>query len=257
MHTMKRLAILSAACLLAVSLFACNPQTPEPVNPSEGETEKPVDTPDTPDTPPTPPAPVVEPGLADAQWIFDADIAAGAAAAWQTDNKLPARFGDFSGAAYISTSAGSGEGPKRSIEGGRIWATSWSEGDAYVFTVPSQTLAAGSSVDFCASFYANSAASPQYWIFEYYDGNNWKSVEKDLYTVPGSDKKYSFAVKYFSAAQYTSFLQHFTLEHPIVDGELKMRCRVAAPVSGNGAVLSPNASAGVGFVNSPWVAAAL
>lgn len=248
------LSLLIAAALGVPSLAGCNPPAVEP----QTDKETPGDVtpgPDTPDTPPPPEIPV-DPALGNAQWYIDESEATASVTAWQTDNKLPCRRGTYAGTAFLSTeSGGHGSEPRREVRSNRIVASHFNEDDAFVFTVPSVSLAAGSSVDFSGSFYATSADAPLYWIFEYKDGNDWKSVEKDLYAVPGTDKKYSFPVKYFSASEYTTFVQSFTLEHAIQGGDLVMRCRVAAPVAGDGSTLSPNASAYVGLVNATWVSA--
>lgn len=167
---------------------------------------------------------------------------------WASGNKFTANMGSLK-TAYISTekgNAGSTE-PQRSTANSSLSVSNLTTGDMICFTLPSVTIAAGSSVDFMTSIMARTSSSPKYWIFEYQDGGVWKSVEKDLYS--DGDVKYSFYIKYFSAENYTNFIQHFTLENDIVDSDLKMRIRAVGSVNNGGGSLSANSSAYINFVN--------
>lgn len=188
-----------------------------------------------------------------AYWEVSATVASNALNTWSSENKFYATALDGASKAYISTfSLSENARLSRVKSGNNIAAAGLGTGDGFEFTYPSVTLAAGTSVDFMAGFITNSLEAPKYWLFEYYEDGEWKTVEKDLRTAKEDPSiKYSFYTKYFSSAQYTEFQQNFTLGKAIA-GDLKMRCRVVGGYNGSGNALTPTSSATVGFVNTTY-----
>ena len=246
---MRRVRIFLIAALSALFVLGCGPEekpTPEP-------TPEPIVNPEpTPEPTPDPPA---TPMSLTAKWEISSSLSSSGATKWANDNKFMAPFGDGANKAYISTSTGNtgGTTPVRGRSGNNIAVANMAPGDAIVFTYPSLTLAKGTTVDFMANFLAPDSSSPKYWIFEYYDGGEWKTVEEDLHVASEDPSlKYSFYVKYFSAYQYTSFFQSFTLSEALVNADLTVRCRVVGNYNNGGGTLSPSTSAYTGIVNNYW-----
>lgn len=192
-----------------------------------------------------------------AKWVNTSSLVSSGLSSWSSSNKFFAQKGEGAGKAYISTFKGNSgtTEPTRTSENNRLAAANLATGDGLEFTWPAQTLAAGTSVDFMTSLMTPNGNAPKYWIFEYYDDGAWKSVEEDLLTANEDPAlKYSFYVKYFSAYQYTTFTQSFTLSKALVNEDLKMRIRAVGRYNNAGGTLSPSAGAYLSFVNSSWQA---
>lgn len=240
--------MLLAGALLA-SPVSCKKPIPAP--PSHEKTDPQPD----PDPDPTPdPTPDPDPlpktvEMVQAKWEISNDRANSGSASWINSNKFFAHEGKLAGKAYFSTTAAEGnKGPVRMINGNNVSAANFAPGDAIEFTMPVTALAAGSTVDFMVTLYTPSAAAPKYWLFEYFDDGQWKYVEADTKAI-GSER-YSFYIKYYSSALYTTFVQSFTTTKDIKNGELKMRCKVVGNVNNGGGTLTPSSTAYVGFVNN-------
>lgn len=254
---MKHIHLLPA--LAALVLLSCGPKIepePTPVPGDETEVTPQPEKPDNPEPEPEPepePAPSAEYLHLTANWANTSSIVSSGLNSWSQSNKFTAQKGDGAGKAYISSFAGSGSGPTRSSNDNKLAISNISEGDGLEFIWPSLTLAAGTSVDFMASLMAPNSFSPKYWIFEYYEDGGWKSVEEDLLSAKeDASLKYSFYVKYFSAYQYTTFTQSFTLQQPIVNSDLRMRIRAVGKMNNAGG--SIGSSGALCFVNANWQA---
>ncbi|MDE6490986.1 MAG: BACON domain-containing protein [Muribaculaceae bacterium] len=115
-------------------------------------------------------------------------------------------------------------------------------GDYLLWSVPSDNLPAGSAVDFMLTISSADNNAPKYWICEILDGDQWRMPkESDLRTTPDGDK-YSFYTKYYSSYQHASFAQSFTLENPVTDGIVRIRCRVVGSRNGSEGTLQPDNS---------------
>lgn len=188
-----------------------------------------------------------------AHWEITSTTASNALNTWKNSNKFYATRLDGASKAYVSTFAGSESSqPARVMNGSCIAAGNLNTGDGFLFTYPSVNLAPGTTVDFMCSLVTSSSAAPKYWLFEYYEDGQWKSVEKDLRTAKEDHSiKYTFYTKYFSDAQYTTVQQNFTLEKAVL-GDLKMRCRVVGNYNCSGGTLTPTSSATVGFAKTTY-----
>ena len=139
---------------------------------------------------------------------------------------------------------------KHSIATSSLALSNLTTDDYIVFCAPVQSVEAGCDFDFCLTLTASSPKAPKYWIFEYYDGGEWKSVEEDLKVVPEDGKtKYSFYTKKISAddSNYTTFVQSFTLQNPVKDDFVRARCRVVSRINSEGTILQPDESANIWF----------
>lgn len=118
------------------------------------------------------------------------------------------------------------------------------EGDYLQFSVPVVDLPAGTDFDFMITLEANSAAAPKYWLFEYWDGGEWKHDESKLYTAEeDSSIKYSFYIKYFSSANHRTYIASFRKNDAVHNDFVKMRARVVGKINGAGTALKPTPSA--------------
>lgn len=244
--------MLLIGALLAAPV-SCKKPLPEPPVIEEPDPDPDPEPEPEPDPDPTPdPEPDPLPATLDmtqAKWEISSDRASAGSASWINNNKFFAHEGKLANKAYFSTSAAEGnKGPVRMLNGNYVSAANFAPGDAFEFTLPVAALAAGSTVDFMVTLYTPTSASPKYWLFEYFDDGQWKYVEEDTKTIGG--ERYSFYIKYYSSALYTTFVQSFTTTKDIKDGELKMRCKVVGNQNNGGGTLSPSNTAYVGFVNS-------
>ncbi|WP_295729388.1 BACON domain-containing protein [uncultured Muribaculum sp.] len=124
---------------------------------------------------------------------------------------------------------------KRSIAASGLYT-----GDYLLFSVPSERLDAGTSVDFMLTISSADNSAPKYWICEIYDGNGWRMpADRDLHTTPDGEK-YSFYTKHFSSYQHASFTQSFILANSADDGMIRVRCRVVGNRNGGDGILTPD-----------------
>ena len=106
-------------------------------------------------------------------------------------------------------------------------------GDYYLFAVPVVKAEAGEQFDFMCTMTAMEADCPKYWIFEYWDGGRWKSVEDKLRTAEeDSSIRYSLYNKHFRSAHNTTFVQSFYITEPIENGCVKVRLRALTAGAG-------------------------
>lgn len=255
------LAAFAAASVIALS---CSKPEPDPEKDPE-EIVKPDPDPEPEPEPEPEPQPEPEPdplpapvAFTTAKWEFDNSNVASGTSAWQNSNKSLATKGSATKAYFSLEAGGTATKPQGVVYDNKYCAVNLNTDDAIVFTQPSTTLAKGSTVDFMLTLWTPSSASPKYWIFEYLEDGQWKSVEADLKPVPeNSSLKYSFYIKYFSSACYTTFVQSFTLDKDIADADLKVRCRVVGAYNNAGGALSPSATAYVGLMKMYYQGAVL
>ena len=115
-------------------------------------------------------------------------------------------------------------------------------GDYLLFSIPSGKLEAGTSVDFMLTISSANNSAPKYWICEIYDGGQWRCPDQSTLSTNDDGVKYSFYTKHFSSYQHTSFTQSFTLDKTLIDGMVRVRCRVVGERNGLDAKLSPTNS---------------
>ena len=242
---MKTKYLLLVAAVAACFFQACS--KPD-ITPEEKTDPDPIVNPD----PPQPPVVSATPMQLTARWDITSSLASSGASSWTGSNRFYALTEDGKGKAYISTEAGGSTEPARSVTDSRVSVSNLSEGDCICVTYPSLTVAEGSTVSFMTTLMATANTAPKYWIFEYFEDGQWKSVEEDLVAAKEDPSlKYSFYVKYFSAYEYTTFTQSFTLEKGLAGEDLKMRMRAVGKFNGGGGSLSPSTAA-ISFVNSRW-----
>lgn len=95
-------------------------------------------------------------------------------------------------------------------------------GDYFEFVIPVEDFEAGTTVRFEAPFYTRQG--PVFWIFEWLDGDKWKSDLKQVTTWDGKfTRQASFALKLGS----TSVTQEAVFETPVNKGKLRFRIRCA------------------------------
>ena len=112
-------------------------------------------------------------------------------------------------------------------------------GDYLLFAVPVKAIAAGEQIDFMCTIGASEANAPKYWIFEYWDGGRWNTIENELRVAEENPAiRYSFYIKHFESQHHTTYTQSFTLNTPIAEGVVKVRLRVLS--EGKGRVRIPN-----------------
>ena len=192
-----------------------------------------------------------EVSLLSAGWeISDADASSNSLS-WILNNNYPANLGDGKGVAYISTE---GADVARSLRSQTVSGSHLAENDSFVFCWPGVSVAVGSTVDFMCSIFSRSDLAPKYWIFEYLEGGEWKSVAQDLRPA-AEDPSLMYSFKLFSdASQYVSFSQSFTVGRPLEAADLKMRLRAVGKYNTSGGVLSAASGEYVSFANTPWTA---
>lgn len=197
-----------------------------------------------------------EPKLYWTDWRSTSSDVSSASASWITNNAYFAISGDGKGKAYISTSNIVGiSGAARGVESNRIGVNGLYEGDCIEFTLPLQTLAAGSTVDFMVNLMASGNGVPKYWIFEYEKDGEWVAEETKLRAAEDPSLAYSFYIKYFSAYQYTTFTTRFYIDKDIKAEDVRMRIRAVGKINGSGGTLSADPSSWVCFLNSTWMGA--
>ena len=163
------------------------------------------------------------------QWIIS-----GSAwnSSWTSSNSLKATSGDYSSSAYISTTT---SGPERYVYDSKAPAVkNLKAGDCIYFTVPGQTLSQSAIVTFGTNMMAQSGSAVSNWVLEYKKNGEWVAAGEDN----------DFYIKYFSAYQYTTFSQNFTLGAALNNQPLELRIRLTS--------LSSGSSADVAFVKSAW-----
>ena len=124
-------------------------------------------------------------------------------------------------------------------------------GDYLLYAIPTKGVAAGEQIDFMCSIGPASGA-PKYYIFEYWDDGEWKSVEGTLRTAAeDSNIKYSFICTVMDESYIVTYTQSFKLSKPVTDGCVKVRVRVLT--AGSGAIRIPSGAGYMGMymINYP------
>lgn len=179
------------------------------------------------------------------KWVFNAASSAGAET-WKTEGVFPATSAT-SGTISVERGQANASRPLNySVSGNKPAVSMLLEGDALVWTLPAKNVEAGSRIQFDCIMGPSAATAHKYWIFEYKDGEQWKSVEEDLRIAPeNASLKYTTRLFYASAYQYSSVCQCFTLENAIAEGALKVRMRAVGNYAISGAAESASSTATV------------
>ncbi|MBQ2416713.1 MAG: hypothetical protein II282_00760, partial [Alistipes sp.] len=124
-------------------------------------------------------------------------------------------------------------------------------GDYLLYAIPTKGVAAGEQIDFMCSIGPASGA-PKYYIFEYWDDGEWKSVEGSLRTAEADPNiKYSFICTVMDESYIVTYTQSFTLSKAVTNGCVMVRVRVLTP--GTGAIRIPSGTGYMGMymINYP------
>ena len=167
---------------------------------------------------------------------------------WVTKQMLPANAGEGKSFAAISAVGVNDRTPVTSLS--KVYKTSAAAmkmftGDYLLFTLPVKSLAAGTDIDFMATFGATDNSAPKYWMCEIFDKGEWRQPKESDIKTAADGTRYSFYIKNFSSYQHTTFVQTFTLSEAVSDGLLKIRCRAVGNVNGGGTTLLPTAAGGI------------
>ena len=147
--------------------------------------------------------------------------------------------------AVLCAVAPSGNTLEYTLSSGPIVAN-LAKGDYLLYAIPTTGVAAGEQIDFMCTLAATAATSPKYFIFEYWDDGEWKSVESALRTAEeDASIKYSLFCKLYDNAYNTTFTQSFTLTKPVENGCVKVRLRSLS--DGVGGIRVPSGSGYMGM----------
>lgn len=125
-------------------------------------------------------------------------------------------------------------------------------GDYLLYAIPTKGVAAGEQIDFMCTLGPKDSTTPKYYIFEYWDDGEWKTVESSLRTAEEDPNlKYSLICRVMDESYNVTFTQSFTLTKPVVDGCVKVRIRVLTPGIGSIRVPSGNGYMGMYMINYP------
>ena len=157
------------------------------------------------------------------------------------------------GTGYISGVPVAGHNLKYSIDASSSTKTlcigNLDEGDAIHFSIPVVSLAAGTDIDFMVTINTNSAATPKYWLFEYWDGSQWRHDESRLCTArEDSNVKYSVYIEKLANTCYRTFITSFTLPNKVENDFVKMRLRAVGKINAKGGALVATPNAYIYFV---------
>ena len=96
------------------------------------------------------------------------------------------------------------------------------------------------------------SGAPKYYIFEYWDDGEWKSVESSLRTAEEDPNiKYSFICTVMDESYIVTYTQSFALSKAVTNGCVMVRVRVLTP--GTGAIRIPSGTGYMGMymINYP------
>lgn len=167
------------------------------------------------------------------------------------------------GTGYVSATSADGTVLKYEIAADSSTKTlcigNMGSGDCINWSVPVTSIAAGTDFDFMVSLNTNSIAVPKYWIFEWFDGGEWKCDLSRLYAASeDSSVKYSIYLGDQSASDsYCTYIQSFTLSKPVSNDFVRMRLRAVGGINAGGKTLVRTENALVYLVPANWRACTL
>ena len=166
-----------------------------------------------------------------AKWVFTASTTNRYHDAWIAGNRLPATSGGPGFISAVRGGTGTGEDLLRTFHTNKPAVSTLTEGDYWLYTLPVERLEAGSVVEFDATM-AGNAASPEYFIVEFFDDGAWKSVGEDLLAAAEDPSlRYTYRCSGVSSGaryQYANVMQSYRFTRP-VDGAVRIRCRAVGP----------------------------
>lgn len=146
------------------------------------------------------------------KWIFGKSYAEKMNNTWEEYGYIVATV---AGEGIMSAADKSGNNIRRcKVIEGRPAITSVKAGDCFLFTLPVESLSAGSFIGFDATLTADPGA-PKRWVVEWEDGKQWKTGREYLCHGPALG----------SAHTYTSIHQVFKMENAVEGCSVKVRLR--------------------------------
>ena len=120
------------------------------------------------------------------------------------------------------------------------------EGDYIQFSVPTVSMPAGTDIDFMVTINTNNNKTPKYWLFEYWDGGEWKAQPRYTATEDGTTR-YSLDVFDYDSKNHRTYITTFRLGSAVNNDFVKMRLRAVGPFNCNGDALVPTPNAYMNF----------
>ena len=198
--------------------------------------------------------------LSSAQWLFMDKNTPLYAEYWVGEgHHINAMNGSQARIEAVRTSAKEQTPFSYSIVDGTPYVGTLTQDDYILFRVPAGNMGKGSHVEVDAVLVSN-PSSPKYFIIEYQEGGEWKSLGEDVYPVPENpDMKYSFICSGLGQGEpheYTSVYQTITLDSNVKDGELLIRFRAVGEYTCSGEPNDPSADDGsIGFATFGYTGA--
>ena len=133
-----------------------------------------------------------------------------------------------------------------------LYVSNMNKGDYMLYAIPTKSVKAGDQIDFMCTVASISDADPKYYIFEYWDNDQWNSIEESLQTAEVDSQTIKYSIYCNKAYDHNStYTQSFTLSQPIENGCVKVRLRDLN--AGNGAIRIPSGKGYMGMyaINYP------
>lgn len=162
------------------------------------------------------------------KWVFSANDLPIYGDSWTENHIIPATSGTSGAITAVRGEKYAATPLSYTIYSNKPTVSTLGEGDYWLYTFPVQHLDAGTAIEFDATMGGGTGA-PKYYIVEYFEDGEWKSVEEDLRTAPeDASIKYTYRSSGnidSSGYQHATVMQTIRLAKAIDDGELKIRCR--------------------------------
>lgn len=133
-----------------------------------------------------------------------------------------------------------------------LYVSNMNKGDYMLYAIPTKSVKAGDQIDFMCTVASISNADPKYYIFEYWDNDQWNCIEEGLQTAEVDSQTIRYSIYCNKAYDHNStYTQSFTLSQPIENGCVKVRLRDLN--AGNGAIRIPSGKGYMGMyaINYP------
>ena len=168
------------------------------------------------------------------KWVFSSADLPIYGDAWTSNHIIPATTGAAGSITAVRGEKYASTPLDYTIYGNKPTVSTMGEGDYWLYTFPVQHLDAGTAIEFDATMGGGSGA-PKYFIVEYFEDGEWKSVEEDLRTAPeDATIKYTYRSSGnidSSGYQHATVMQTIRLAKAIDNDELKIRCRAVGSMT--------------------------
>lgn len=179
-------------------------------------------------------ASVPAPSAFPSKWVFSDTNAAAMKNEWTTSHTLSATSGSLAKITAVRGEGNSDTPLDFTVYNNKPTVSTMVDGDYWLYTVPASNLEAGTAIEFDATIGGGSGA-PKYFIVEYLEDGEWKSVAEDLHTAPDAPSvRYTYKSSGDidnSTYQHATVMQTFRLEKPIENGTLQIRCRAVGDMT--------------------------